>query len=321
MHRWLLTAAALLIGLGFIMLRFSAPEALAQVGGQSETAVVQAEASLPQSISELDIQIEAWIAALAREQPFAEWRDARWTRVPLGPGLHGWLVLLHKQEREIGYIVVGSTEDGQLKLVEYGAGSNPLFSLHTLYRTMVQLDRIEPVQAASADDSIGLPLTAYSSPPRPLYYGPLHALWELDGDGEPQYIDAWTGEALPLTKQQLAAIQPFEPASALPARLPVLQSSVLLPGFDPFNHSHWLTDSPVAMTSETLRLLVTPNSPPVVFKANLYDRTLLVPAAVTGWQEWPGLPPYLRLELAGERYVPFDALLPYGSFHQRPKET
>lgn len=326
MHRWLLAVTALVLGIGFMAIRASESAALQQEMETHSLPSAAASAELPltapspgsgtdsgdSSYASFDSQIEAWIGSLSALEPFRSWLGAKWSRYPLGPGMHGWLILLHKDGQEIGYLVVGSTEDGKLKLVEYGAGESPLFSLNTLYRSLVQLELIRP----DADPTVYLQTSPV--PPDRLYFSPLHAVWKVKRESEWIYIDAKTGEPLPLSDQSFAALQPYDPAAALPNPLPRMTGSLLLLPFDPFDNTSWIDGKPLSLSSASDWLAyVGPERRPVTFTANLYGKTVLVPLAVTGYHDWGGSLPYVRLEHEGERYVPFDVLVRYGSFYQR----
>jgi hypothetical protein len=132
------------------------------------------------------------------------------------------------------------------------------------------------------------------------------------------YIDAKTGELLPLSDQSFLSLQPYDPAAALPNPLPRMARSLLLSSFDPFDNTFWIDGKPLSLTSASeLLASVGPERQSVTFTANLYGKTVLVPLAVTGYHDWGGNLPYVRLEHEGERYVPFDVLAQYGSFYQR----
>lgn len=325
MHRWLLAVTALVLGIGFMFFRAYDSAALQQKMETPPSALAVEPHGLPfeglspepvtidsNDAASLDAQIETWIRSLSAEEAFRHWQGARWSRYPLGPGMHGWLVLLHKDGKEIGYLVVGATEDGKLRLTEYGAGDNPLFSMNTLYRSLIQHELIRP------DTDLALYLKSSPPPPERLYFGPLHAVWKLQHEREWIYLDAKTGERLPLSAQSFLPLQPFNPSAALPEAIPQLTRSIAISPFDPFDNTYWISDTPLPVASaRDLLATIGAESPPVTFTANLYGKTVLVPLAVTGYHDWSGSTPYIRLEQEGERYVPFDVLLQYGSFHRQ----
>lgn len=323
MDRRLVAVTAIALGIGLLV--HSAPGSAA-VQSKSETdtpnAVVapngatneaQAEPDAAAGDASFRTQVDGWIRSLASQEEFAGWQDARWTRYPLGPGMHGWVVLIQKDGREIGYMIVSAAEDGSLKLTEYGTGDKPLFGLETLYRSLLRLGRIE--------SSIELWSEHDEPPVRPerVYFSPLHAVWRLAGGNEWIYIDAATGEQLPLTAASFDGLAPYDTAHDVPASAPPPRSLVL-PAFDPFDNTHWIADTPIAEPGNSRPFLdaLDVGGSPITFVANLYDRTILAPFAVTGYHDWGGGAVYLRLEQDGSRFVPLDVLTEYGGFYRRP---
>lgn len=328
MHRWLLAATAFTLGVGFMICRASesaAQQPQMETHSQALTvSTVESSVYFPlrpgwsgiapdAEMADFRKQIESWIATLSGQDDFRDWPGAEWTRYPLGAGMHGWLVLLHKNGQEIGYLVVGATEDGKLTLTEYGSGEHPLFSLQTLHRSLAQAARNDP----DPDK------TAYT-PPLPverLYFSPLHAVWKVARGNDSIYIDAKTGEQLPLSAESFESLQPYRPASPILKTEPHISRSLLLQPFDPFDNTYWIVDEPQAVaTSAELLTLLERAGPPVTFKSNLYGNTVLAPFAVTGLQLWTSDAAYVRLEQAGVRYVPFDVLAEYGAFHRQRED-
>src|SRR5687768_5268424 len=80
-----------------------------------------------------DVSVNQWIKEIAKRPEFAEWRaeTVSWERHPLGPGLHGWIVMISNTDRSLGYLVVTVDPDGHYVLGEYGVGEYPLFSENT----------------------------------------------------------------------------------------------------------------------------------------------------------------------------------------------
>lgn len=328
MQRWLLAVTALTLGIGLIVARTSESAALQQTeyelraatsatgdpsAFRSPTAPIDNVAKEDESF---ETQIETWIRSLANQDEFKNWQGAAWTRYPLGPGMHGWIILLHKDNNEIGYLVVGATEDGNISLIEYGAGENPLFSKQTLYRSLIQHELIHPNTDAELD------WLTFSPPVERIYYSPLHAVWKWLHDNESIFIDAKTGELLPLSAQHFLPLQPFNSHNGLPNTLSPLVQSLSLDPFDPYANTYWIQDNPLTLrTSRDLLHIMEEGGSNVTFTANLYGKTVLVPFAVTGFQHRIRFTPYIRLEQAGGRYVPFDVLLQYGSFYKSPRKV
>lgn len=329
MQKWLLAVTAIAIGTGLLIGRASDIAALEQMethslgtAGSSVVTSVYSPGLLPVSDnktlsfpSDFDVQVEAWINSLSAREEFREWQGAAWTRYPLGAGMHGWLVLLHKDGKEVGYLVVGANNDGSLALTEYGAGEHPLFSMNTLYRSLIQVALIPSDPDRSEIDASA---PALPFPVERLYYSPLHAVWKIAHGGDTLYIDAKTGEQLPLTASSFESVQPFDPSNAISGTALTVTKSLSLRPFDPFDNTYWITDSAMfAGTSQDVGTALESEGPPITFKANLYGKTVLAPFAVTGYHDWGTGPLYIRLEQDGTKYVPFGVLAEYGSFHRQ----
>ncbi|MEF3303514.1 hypothetical protein [Paenibacillus sp. GYB003] len=324
MHRWLLAATAFVLGAGLLISRVSEIAAseqlethsLAQTGLSVESSVYApgvrpgSDSSTPPVPADFDAQINGWIASLSAQDRFNDWNGAAWTRYPLGAGMHGWLILLRKDGSEVGYLVVGAAEDGSLKLVEYGAGENPLFSMKTLYRSLIQGELIR----SDITDTSAIPPISVER----LYYSPLHAVWKAVLDGQSIYIDAVTGEQLPLSDAVFEPLQPYRPNDSLASPASRMRQSSVQAPFDPYDNTYWITDSPmpVAGARELLADLHSAESP-VLYKANLYGKKVLAPFAVTGYHDWGPSGLYVGLEQQGARYVPFDVLPEHGTFHRQ----
>ncbi|WP_127580043.1 hypothetical protein [Paenibacillus koleovorans] len=287
--------------------------------GVPATAIAAATAS-----SELDRQIQAWVDKLSAQTGFDTWSRATWNRFPLGPGLHGWVVLLQENGNEIGYLVVSSASDGSLVLAEYGIGSSPLFSLQTLYRTLVQLALIPDTMS----------LVAFVAQPgftlERLYLSSLHAVWRLNADSEESiYVDAKTGEQLPLSKRNIESLKSLTNPSAATEASPSLGLPKLTDGlqptaarewpiFDPFHNTYWLTGGSPLNVNNVNDLTLAMDSGPdtaITYRGDLYDRAVLAPFAVTGVVPWNDQSAFVRLEQDGSRYMPLEELKRFGTFH------
>ena len=130
---------------------------------------------------------------------------AKWNSYPLGPGTHGWVILFSDQGREVGYMIVQATESGEFRLMEYGTGSSPLFSLTTLYRSLVQQELIP--STTLFEDFVQNETIPFDR----LYTSTLTSVWKVTLDDKTYYLDAKSGELLPLTKDP----EPREPAESV----------------------------------------------------------------------------------------------------------
>jgi hypothetical protein len=280
----------------------------------SAAAAQPSAAVLADSQDDLGKQVQSWIDALSVQQGFETWNKAQWNKYPLGPGTHGWIVLMKQGKEEVGYIVVSATPEGKWVLTEYGTGSSPLFSLNTLYRSLVQLELI-PASLDFALFSARFPVLVER-----LYYSPLHAVWQIttaaDGTGSILYLDAKTGEQLPLSAKHFNRLLPFK-TDGLPTSadaLPIMQTTQL-PSFDPFHNTYWTHGKPLDIADFPQLRTALQAKPSITYVADLYDRSVLAPFAVTGYTDWVGLgSPFIRVEQEGTRYVPIRELFENGFF-------
>lgn len=69
-----------------------------------------------------DQQIKTWMKEIsAKESQFQEWMNATYETYPFGPGSKQWVVIVLKNNQEIGYFIVGQASDQPIfELIEYG---------------------------------------------------------------------------------------------------------------------------------------------------------------------------------------------------------
>jgi hypothetical protein len=292
----------------------TAPAPASTPAAQQSAPAAQQSAAVKQTTDELDASIERWRKALAVQPDFAAWRDASWTSYPLGPGTHSFVVLLTHDGQEVGYMIVSATPDGSYRLTEYGTGNKPLFSLSTLYRSLVQQELIE------SNTSLAQFLNDTSIKKERLYTDPFHAVWKLTfGDedavgSDSVYIDAKTGERLPVDETMLPVSSPASSAGIGPAAETVADS-LLLPVFNPYERISWVQGDPLPLSvfadvkqalagKQRLTLVVEP-----------FGGAITVPLAVIGYHVWPAAGgEYVALDQDGARYVSFESLHTAGRF-------
>jgi|GEM_PF-870495 len=279
----------------------------APAGGAAGAARAAQRSAGEPAATALDSAVEGWKAALAQERGFESWAQAIWNSYPLGPGTHGWVVLLYNEGKEVGYMVVHAAENGGYRLTEYGTGDSPLFSYATLYRSLVQQELI-PRNASYAgfihDQSISK---------QRLYYHALAALWKI-GIGEQTYfLDAKTGELLPLTAE------PAEEAAVVDKPQATLSGGTIderrLPAFDPYDRLPWIEGKPLAVHSLPELKSALDNNPRLTYVAELYNGRVTMPLAVTGYRKAGANEPYLVLDQAGPRYIRLQDALSKGGFY------
>jgi hypothetical protein len=244
----------------------------------------------------LDDTVNRWKLTLAKEQGFESWEKATWSSYTLGPGNHGWAVILVNEGKEIGYMIIHAAENGELRLTEYGTGSSPLFSLTTLYRSLIQLGLIpESIKAER------------------WYFGSLQGVWKITANQITYVLDAKTGEALPI--ESLPVME--NEAILLPSSTSFSGKleEKLLPTFDPYERLPWVQGKPLAVSGlEELRIALQ-NNPKLTYVSELYEGKVTYALAVLGYRKWEKDDPYLILDHEGPCYLPLHSALSRGKFY------
>ncbi|MEW9700348.1 hypothetical protein [Paenibacillus sp. SI8] len=303
MKRWT-TWAACLIGLSAFLLTpihtsavdYGDRTNLMQLQSTSEAAAIpDATISLqPRSESTLTATVNAWKTTLSRERGFELWQQAQWNSYPLGPGTHGWVVILQANGQEVGYMIVHATDNGSLRLTEYGTGDNPLFSLTTLYRSLVQQELIPA--ATSLTDFVSNEQIMKER----LYMDSFTAIWKIQMHQQTHYLDAKSGELLPLdhdpVPQQAAA---NSAGTVLTGKL----DDLLLPVFDPYDRLPWVQGKPLQIVDLPELKAALKKKDKLTYVIDLYNHKVTMPLAVLGYKQWNGGQPYLAVDHVGTRYV------------------
>ncbi|MGG2201152.1 hypothetical protein [Paenibacillus validus] len=311
MKKLTILLSALLIGTS--LLAFGpAPETVSVHARQDElpaAALKQAVGArtLPTGVPapELREAVNRFISQLAEQPGFDTWPQAEWTSQPLGPGTHGWIILVRSGGQEIGYLVVHADESGQYLLTEYGKGSFPLFSANTLYQSLVRLELID-----------------YPYHAERLYWNPLQAVWKVSVENADRiwYLDAKTGEELPIAESDLPS--PGENMSSstmktftkLDSSHTIIETGETTP-HDPYGTLPWVRGEQAADGSfPRVRERIEAGQPPV-FAAELYNGSVTVPLAVAGYQLWSGGDSFVQVAQDGDRFIPLDALARLGRFY------
>jgi hypothetical protein len=283
---------------------------------QSQTGQAQAK-QIPQDISDatnLKGAIKDWISALSKEAGFEVWKTAKWESLPIGPGTHNWIVIVRKDRLEVGYLIVGAMEDGQhYKLMEYGLGRQPLFSLNTLYQSMMQQALIDSslTFAAFTVDTNWIK--------ERFYLNTLESFWRITRGTEVYYLDAKSGEVLNSIKPLESSAQLLSHSSSsdmLTSQLPAqLKESIVTPSFDPFDKPSWVNGKPLVIKSMADLKLAFQMHPNLTYMSKLYHQKIIYPFAFTGYQLWNDGLAYIALDNEGARYLPLSLLLKAGAFY------
>jgi hypothetical protein len=316
MRKWVLGMIALVIGTSLMLgWPFSQPalQQLIMAAPLDEPSGTQPAPSMaPQSPgpSSLEDAVTYWKDSLATNKTYASWKNATWVSYPLGPGTHGWVIVLKRGGAEIGYMIIHMTEEGSYRLTEYGNGSMPLFSLNTLYNTLMQ------------NELIRTSFTAFAEQPslhgQRLYLGPLEAVWKVTIASQTHIVDAKTGELLPIQAAALSEYSlpedAYKKSGTLSDSSHILTDKLELPAFDPYSRLPWVKGSPLPIQSfaEAANAI---RKDKLTYVVHPFSYELTVPLAVTGFHQWTSSF-YLLLDQNGQRAVAYDALPSSGHFYR-----
>ncbi|MBD0381003.1 hypothetical protein [Paenibacillus sedimenti] len=274
----------------------------------SETVAVAITKPAINTRSELPLadSVNKWKLALSREQGFENWQQAAWHSYPLGPGTHGWVIILGEQGHEVGYMIVHAAEDGSFRLTEFGTGDSPLFSLTTLYRSLVQQELIS--DTTSFTDFIRNDAIIKER----LYMDSLTAIWKISIGDESYYLDAKSGELLPLDHDPTAKLAYTHVSGT---ELSGSVNDLTLPAFDPYERLPWVQGKPlhVVNLNELKGALKQKNK--LTYVTELYDNQVTLPLAVIGYKQWGHGEPYLAVDHVGPRYVLLKEALEQGNVY------
>ncbi|MDR6549037.1 hypothetical protein [Paenibacillus qinlingensis] len=301
----------ILCSIGFMPLHTSAVDNLAGTS-PTQTQVKEpntAVTSTPDmaSTASFGSTISNWQATLAKEAGFAGWLNARWNSYPLGPGTHGWVIILSDKGQEVGYMIVHAVDSGGFRLTEYGTGPSPLFSLATLYRSLIQQ---ELIPSTTSYDSFVQNEKLINSR---LYMDTLTSVWKIVQGGETYYLDAKSGELLPLTADPTPRL--VDSLANRPTDLSGGARSLVRPAFDPYDRLPWIEGTPLPVTSLPELQIAMEQQGDLTYVTLLYDELVTMPLAVLGYQQWLHGDNYLVLDHEGPRYVQLDASIGLGELY------
>lgn len=247
--------------------------------------------------------VNRWMQTLSQEQGFETWKDAVWDSYPLGPGTHGWIVWISKDAKTVGYLVIFATPEGRFQLMEYGVGDRPLFKPKTLTQTL---------------DKLGLSGQAYRE--EKIYIDSFHAVWKIKTESDTYFVDAKTGELLPLNDELVLATAEKKTGAFLSvkqnAAARIIKERLEIPAFDPFERVNWLTHKPIALRDLQELQLLLHHETQVTFAAQLFQHTVLAAFAVVGYHNWESSAMFVALDQEGTRFIPFRLMERTGGFYQ-----
>jgi hypothetical protein len=257
--------------------------------------------------SKLEAQVRVWAEALSTQPQFHAWKEAQHTIVPIGPGQHGWLVTFHIGRKTVGYMIVNATQDGGFSLGEYGVGAHPAFDPNTLYQSLVRQGFF-----LSYSDAIKKPLRLERE-----YVHPLLAVWKWYApDGQTYYLDAFTGENLPIDHTAWAKQSEMLRKINLTPAVVQLSGARSNDGFDPYERMPWLTQSPLSASQIGRLTAMIDHKAEIRFTVELYDQTVRFVWPAVGYHRWNEGAVYIAFEQSGFRYVPLDTIAANGHFYR-----
>lgn len=264
-------------------------------------------------------QAEAWAESISKQPGFESWKNASLEASALGPGTHGWLVLVKGGDGTVlGYLVVHALEAAEegderrvYRLGEYGLGRPPFdSSARDLALRRLELESL---------------FKAGKLKQREMYVHPLLAAWSFNG----KFADASSGESLPVdeavwTKAAAEASLWKSILDEMPSLVAAdIKRATSNPSFYPYNTLPWLTGHPLffpdgsGAASIEARL---DDGEPLRYTAERFDRALRQVWSVTGYHRWNGDLVFIALEAdeteGSRRYVPLQLLHKLGSFYR-----
>lgn len=262
-----------------------------------------------------DETVKQWITELAEQEEFADWQSStiQWDRQPLGPGLHGWVVIITDHSRELGYLVVTEDSTGRYHLSEYGYGSYPLFSENTLYQSLVQHELID------ASLSFEQFLADRHMTRERIYLSPLQNIWLFTTGTESYQLDAKTGDLMSIDTDILDQIMKLEiddrSWTAPVSDTRKLERSLQLPAFDPYIDLGWIVEPP-SKVKDLQQLQALLNSGQLLtFVTDLFNDTVIYAFSVTGYHQWNAGDPFISVDQNGARYIPAQLMMQTGRYY------
>lgn len=250
----------------------------------------------PIEIKQADITKAAkqWHEQLAQQASFSQWKNASLSISALGPGTHGWLVLIKQKDDVIGYMIIHALEQGGFALSEYGTGDPASLQLITKHAESFT------------------------------YYGPFHNIIPLTADGAISYIEPFLQEDFPI---DATAIEQAENeyteighgASKQPALITGMES---IEYFSPYDVMPWLTTDPLNYKFEddtSIEVMIELGSQ-LRYTTESWNDCIFSVYSITGYHEWNEFDLYIALQGENEqltRYIPYATLMAQGLFYDR----
>lgn len=250
--------------------------------------------SIPAKLNQTEVTNAAkqWHEQLAQQPNFSQWKNATLSISALGPGTHGWLVLIkQKNDEVIGYMIIHALEQGGYALSEYGVGDPSSLQLITKYT-----------------DSF-------------LYYGPFHSIIPLHANEAVAYIDPFLQEDFPIDRAAIeqAKKQYIEKGHGSSKQPALLTGVFSIDYFSPYDVMPWLTTDPLNYRFEddtSVEVMIELGSQ-LRYTTESWNHCIFSAYSVTGYHEWNEIDLYIALQGENEqftRYIPYDTLMDEGLF-------
>lgn len=279
----------------------------------AEASGVPAAAALAPSRDKLKASIEGWRLSLSRKSGFEQWADAEWTIEPLGAGTHGWVVILSRGGSEVGYMIVQASRDGSLHLTEYGTGEHPLFSMKTLYQSLV---RHGLIPASSAGASGSFEPARYQLSLERYYMHPLQTVWAVNRGADRYIIDAKTGELRTFADipPARAPIEAFVTGGASASDVP--GDPYMTAAFDPYESLGWLTAPPAQLRHPADAEDLLRAGGRLTLAGTAFDGRLTTALPMTGVQPWSSGHTFAAFDQDGPRFFAWRTALTAASLYR-----
>lgn len=258
--------------------------------------------------SEVQRQVRLWADQLSSQKPFEDWKQATPDIQALGPGTHGWLATLKNASgRIVGYMVVHASQDGTLRLSEYGVGPGALFDPAMLDRTLRE------------NGLIGGEPDAYRA--TRYYAHPFAAVWQVAVGSDVYWVDAKTGELLPLVAEDWNRLRrqlsPAQTADAEPAPFDGSSATCWIgEPFDAYETLPWVSGAPsLSVQDEEKVQRRLRGSLHLRYVVEPYGEAALYAVPVVGFLAVSGGRLDLAVDMNGTRFIPIGTLKQYGRFY------
>lgn len=269
---------------------------------------------------------EETVDHLSVHAPFTTWDEAEMEFTPLGPGTHGWLITISKEDIPQGYMIISAAEDGGYILSEYGIGSTLPFSQAPLNERLAAEGLLKTGGA--------LPQGAVV---RKLY--DVSPVWQVQLPGKkPVYFSALNNEILPDEPQPRITKAAPSPLPAAGKGMVTSASSnewlaetphvSIEDAEDPYDNLLWLTSPHLTARSSTeLRNLLQEHAN-LIFKSPRSNAAFGAPFSLTGWHRWSSgnqqnpAAIYVSVPLRDSdtlRFLPASRLIGQGQFYAQPR--